>query len=185
MGNDEERYRRFLDGDDNGLREIIEIYYSGLMLYINGLVNDMSETQDIVQETFVKLAVKKPRFRKKYAFKTWLFTIARNTAYDYLRRYRTRLSDKQIEEYTTISDGVDIEKEYLRTSQNIQLHNAMKELNHDYFQVLYLMYFEDFDIGDIAVAMHRSDRQVRDLIYRAKKSLKSKLEKAGFQYEDY
>ena len=185
MGNDAERYRRFLDGDDNGLREIIEIYYSGLTLYINGIVNDPSETNDIVQETFVKLAIKKPRFQKKYEFKTWLFTIARNQAYNHLKRYRSRLSDKQIEEYTTISDGVDIEKEYLRTSQNIQLHSAMRELNPDYYQALYLMYFENFDISDIAVTMHRSNHQVRDLLYRAKKSLKTILEKAGFDYEDY
>ena len=185
MGNDEERYRRFLEGDDNGLREIIEIYYSGLMLYINGLVNDVSETQDIVQETFVKLAVKKPKFRKKYKFKTWLFTIARNQAYNHLNRYRARLSDTQIEECTTISDGVDIEKEYLQTTQNIQLHQAMKQLIPDYFQALHLMYFEDFDISDIAAAMHRSDRQISELLYRAKKSLRSKLEKGGFQYEDY
>ena len=58
MGNDADRYRRFLDGDDNGLREIIDIYYNRLTHYINGIVNDPSETVDIVQETFVKLAVK-------------------------------------------------------------------------------------------------------------------------------
>ena len=58
MGNDADRYRRFLDGDDNGLREIIDIYYNGLILYIYGIVSDQSETEDIVQETFVTLATK-------------------------------------------------------------------------------------------------------------------------------
>ena len=35
MGNDADRYRRYLDGDDNGLIEIIEIYHEGLTLYLN------------------------------------------------------------------------------------------------------------------------------------------------------
>ena len=185
MGNDEERYRRFLEGDDNGLREIIDIYYNGLILYINGIVNDQSETKDIVQETFVKLAIKKPKFNKKYEFKTWLFTIARNVAYNYLNRYRSRLSDNQVDDYIMLSDGTDVEKEFLRTSQNIQLHRAMKKLNPDYFQVLYLMYFEGINTDEIAVVMHKTKRQIGNLLYRAKKSLKSELEKAGFQYDNF
>ena len=185
MDNDVERYRRFLEGDDTGLREIIDIHYNGLVLYINGIVKDPSETEDIVQETLVKLAVKKPKFRGKCEFKTWLFAIARNKAYNHLRRYRSRLSDGQIDDYIMLSDGTDVEKEYLRTMQNIQLHRAMKELNHDYFQVLYLMYFENIDTNEIAVIMHKSKRQIGDLLYRAKKSLKSRLEKGGFQYENF
>lgn len=185
MGNDVDRYHRFLDGDDNGLREIIDIYYNGLTLYINGIVNNPFETEDIVQETFVKLAIKKPKFQVKYEFKTWLFTIARNIAYNYLKRYNDKYSDKPIDEYITLSDGVNIEYEYLKTQQNIEIHKAMKKLNPDYFQVLYLMYFENLDTEKIAHIMHKSKRQIGDLLYQAKKSLKSILEKAGFHYEDF
>ena len=86
MGNDAERYRRFLDGDDNGLIEIIDEYHEGMSLYLNSIVNNMCLADDIVQETFVKLAIKKPPFRGKCSFKTWLFTIARNCAVDHLRK---------------------------------------------------------------------------------------------------
>ena len=185
MDNDAERYRRFLEGDDNGLREIIDIHYNGLALYINGIVKNPSETEDIVQETLVKLAVKKPKFRGKCNFKTWFFSIARNIAYNHLKRYRAKISDKQLDDCIILSDGTDVEKEYLHTEQNIQLHRAMKELIPDYFQVLYLMYFEDLDIKEISIAMYKSNKQIRDLIYRAKKSLRSKLEEGGFKYEDF
>ena len=185
MGNDADRYRRFLNGDDNGLREIIDIYYNGLILYIYGIVSDQSETEDIVQETFVTLATKKPKYQEKHEFKTWLFTIARNNAYNYLKRHKAKYSDKPIEDYIILSDGTDIEKEYLRTERNIELHRAMKNLNPEYFQVLYLMYFEVLDTEGIAFIMHKSKRQIGDLLYRAKKSLKSILEKAGFRYEDF
>ncbi|SEK73128.1 RNA polymerase sigma-70 factor, ECF subfamily [Ruminococcus sp. YRD2003] len=185
MGNDADRYRRFLDGDDNGLREIIDIYYNGLTLYINGIVRNSAETEDIVQDTFVKLAVKKPRFSGKCSFKTWLYAIARNSACNYLKRHRSRFSEQPIDEYITLSDGTDVEREHLRTEQNIELHRSMKELAPDYYQVLYLMYFEALDTDGIAQVMGKSKRQVGDLLYRAKKSLKSKLERAGFHYEEF
>ncbi|MDE5883611.1 MAG: sigma-70 family RNA polymerase sigma factor [Oscillospiraceae bacterium] len=185
MGNDADRYRRFLDGDDNGLREIIDIYYNGLTLYINGIVNNPSDTEDIVQETFVTLAVKKPKFNGKCEFKTWLYTIARNSAYNFLKRHKSKFSDQSIEECILLSDGTDIENQYLQIERNIVLHKVMKELKPEYFQVLYLMYFENFDTVNISKIMKKSKRQIGDLLYRAKKSLKSKLEKAGFQYEKF
>ena len=185
MGNDADRYRRFLDGDDNGLREIIDIYYNGLTLYISGIVRDISETEDIVQDTFVKLAVKKPRFNGKCSFKTWLYAIARNSACNYLKRHRSHFTEQPIDECITLSDGTDVEKEYLKAQRNIELHKAMRELAPDYCQALYLMYFEGLDTEDIARVMHKSKRQVGDLLYRAKKSLKSRLERAGFHYEEF
>ena len=188
MGNDAERYRRYLDGDDDGLREIIDIYYNGLTLYINGIVKDLSATEDILEDTFVKLAVKKYIFKDdgKAGFKTWLYTIARNLAYNYLKRYRSRISDIPIDEYDEpilLSDGTDVEKEFLKNEQKIELRRAMKKLKPDHYQVLYLAYFEDMDIENTARIMGKNKRQITNLLYKAKNSLKSIMEKAGFQYE--
>lgn len=185
MDNDAERYRRFLNGDDDGLREIIDIYYNRLMLYTNGIVNNILDAEDIVQDTFVRLAVKKPKFNGKSEFKTWLYVIARNCAYNFVKRHKSRFSDLSIDEYTYLSDNIDMEKQYLVSEQNIILHNTLRELKPEYFQVLYLLYFEDLKTDDISKIMHKSKRQIGDLLYRAKKSLKTKLEKAGFQYEEF
>lgn len=184
MGNDAERYRRFLDGDDNGLIEIIDEYHEGMSLYLNSIVNNMCLADDIVQETFVKLAIKKPPFRGKCSFKTWLFTIARNCAIDHLRKDQ-KISDLSLDEHLVISDVIDTEKEYFKEEQKKELYRAMKRLNPEYYQVLYLMYFEDLDTSDIARIMHKAKRQVSDLIFRARKSLRSELERKGFIYERY
>ena len=87
MGRDADCYRRYLDGDDDGLREIIDIYYNGLILFINGIVKDQSAAEDILEDTFVKLAVKKYIFKDdgKAGFKTWLYTIARKNMYKIIK----------------------------------------------------------------------------------------------------
>jgi RNA polymerase sigma-70 factor (ECF subfamily) len=60
----------------------------------------------------------------------------------------------------------------------------LEKLNDDYRQVLYLIYFENFSNTETAKIMGRSERQIRNLLYRAKESLRNILEREGFRYEE-
>ena len=64
------------------------------------------------------------------------------------------------------------------------MHRALHRLKPEYSQVLYLLYFEDFDNSQTAVIMKKSKRQIENLAYRAKKSLRQELEKEDFVYEE-
>ena len=52
-----------------------------------------------------------------------------------------------------------------------------------YSQILYLKFFEDLSNAQIAVILRKNKRQVENLLYQAKQSLKSQLHKEGFCYE--
>ena len=78
-------YRRFLDGDDKGLVELVGEYKDGLILFLNGYVNNISVAEELTEETFFRLITKKPRYSGKSTFKSWLYAIGRNTAIDYIR----------------------------------------------------------------------------------------------------
>ena len=183
MDNGASSYRRYLDGDDTGLTEIIRDYKDGLTLYINGYVNNIFTAEDLMEDTFFKLAIRKPRFLGKSSFKTWLYTIARNIALDYLRK-NGKIEKTPIEDVNNyIVEEVNVEKEYLIKEQKITLHRTMRKLKAEYFQVLYLVYFEGFTNEEIAKIMKKNKRQIENLIYRAKGTLKSELEKEGFEYE--
>lgn len=78
-------YRRFLGGDDKGIAEIVGDYKDGLILYLNGYVNNIHIAEELAEDTFFRLVVKKPKFSGKSTFKTWLYAIGRNVAADYLR----------------------------------------------------------------------------------------------------
>ena len=88
MDNGASSYRRFLDGDDSGLVEIIKEYKDGLILYLHHFTKDIYTAEDWMEDTFVKLVTKKPVFQANASFKTWLYAIARNVALDHLRRSR-------------------------------------------------------------------------------------------------
>ena len=75
-------YRRFLDGDDNGISEIVVKYKDGLILYLNGYVSNIFIAEELAEDTFFRLITKKPRFSAKSSFKSFLYAIGRNVAVD-------------------------------------------------------------------------------------------------------
>ena len=184
MDNGASSYRRFLDGDDKGLSEIVRDYRDGLILYLNGIVNNISTAEELMEETFFKIITKKPKFNAKYSFKTWLYTIGRNVAIDYLR-HNAKQSDTAFDDLENyIRDEYDLEKLYIIEERKITVHRALRKLNTEYRQVLWLLYFDGLSNVEAAIVMKKSSRQMKNLVYRAKSALKSKLDKEGFVYEE-
>ena len=136
-----------------------------------------------MQDAFIKLAIKKPKFNGKSSFKTWLYTIGRNIAVDHKRRLLRR-KNISLNEYIEIADEADLERSYLVTEQKINLRHAICRLKEDYQQVLYLTYFEDFSNEETAKITGKSVKQIKNLLYNARKALKTELEKEGFNYEN-
>jgi len=183
MDNGASSYRRFLDGDDTGFVEIVRDYKDGLILFLNRYVNNIHTAEELMEETFFQLATRRPRFTAKYTFKTWLYTIGRNIALNHLKR-AARVSSASIEEYADISDdAMLLERAYIQSEDKRMLCRALDSIHPDYSAILYLVFFEDLTNAQAAKVMKRNQRQIANLLYRAKSALKSELEKEGFTYE--
>ena len=176
-------YQRFLKGDESALVELIRDYRDGLMLYLNGIVSDLSVAEELTEDTFLKLVLKKPRFSARCSFKTWLYTIGRNLALDHLKR--SRRSTVRREDCPEISDEeCDLERQYIQQEDQIMLHHAMKKLKPEYRQVLWLVYFEGFRCAQVGKIMGKSEATTQTLVSRARKALKEKLLEEEFDYEN-
>lgn len=183
MDNGASSYRRFLEGDDDGIVEIIRDYKDGLILFLNRYVNNIHIAEELAEDTFFKIVTRKPRFVANSSFKTWLYTIGRNIAINHVKHSKKTL-DAPIEDIEGHSDEYDLEKSYIREEQKIIIHRALSRINTDYSKVLYLKFFEDLNNEQIAVVLKKSRRQIENMIYQAKQSLKSELDKEGFHYEE-
>ncbi len=185
MDNGASNYRRFLDGDDTGLVEIIKEYKDGLMIYLNGYAGNIHVAEEMTEDVFVRLGVRRPKYDgKKASFKTWIYTIGRNVAIDYLRRNRKRIAVSTEELAEVANEEHSLEVFYIWEEQKIELHRAIRKLRVEYQQVLWLSYFEEFSNREIAQIMKKSVRGVESLLYRARLAVKSELEKEGFEYEE-
>ena len=184
MDNGASSYRRFLLGDDAGLRELIEEYRMPLQMFILSFAGEEDAAEEAAIETFVKLATKKPRYNGKASFKTWLFCIGRNTATDYLRRQKKHDAVSMEEVGETPSDKPSPEEQYITDERNRQVLSSMKKLKSEYYTVLWLRYFENQKVAQIAKILHKSEGSTKVLLSRAREALKAQLGKDGFEYED-
>ena len=178
MDNGESSYRRFIEGDQSAFDELMDAYRDRLIFFIKGYVRSAEEAQDIAMDTFVEILVHPGRFRFKSSFKTYIYSVARHKAIDFLRKKRT-VPDEGEE----IWDESAIDSFY-RGEDAKTVRECMDRLNNDYRTVLYLVYFEEVDGDGAAKIMGKSKKQLANLLYRAKQALKTELEKEGFCYED-
>ncbi|MBQ0092037.1 MAG: RNA polymerase sigma factor [Clostridiales bacterium] len=184
MNNDESSYRRYMDGDNDAFALLVEEHYDALALYLNTFVHSLPVSEELAEDTFVRIAVRKPAFRGQSSFRTWLFAIGRNIARDYLRK-ETKLREKTadgIPEWT--ADDTEIERDYILGEQKKHLHRAMLKLKREYRTVLWLVYFEDMTTEQASVAIGKSKSSTEHLVRRAKQALKEQLLKEGFVYEE-
>ena len=164
---DEELYQRYLDNDTAAADLLVQTHSDALMLYINGYLHDIHESEDLMIEAFARLFAR-PR---------------PNLALRHQRRRRLHLilfDDLPFE----LSGGALAETPFFENERRHQLYDALAKLKPEYREALYLVYFEDMSYHMAAQVMNKNERQITNLIYRGKQSLKAILEKEGFQYAD-
>jgi len=171
--NDAEAYRCCLAGDEAGLRELMERYGNPLTLYIDGYLHDVHESEDLMIEVFAYLLTKKPRIRDG-GLKAYLYQSARHSAL----RHRHRCFS--LEALSTEPEGEMLLEEVIKTKErNRILHGCMEQLNPDYREALYLVYFAEMSYAQAAAVMGKSVKQITNMVYRGKQSLRGFLEKEG------
>ncbi len=182
MDNGADSYRRFLEGDESALTALVTAYRPGLRGYLCGIVHDWDLADDLTQETFVKLCLKKPRDKGTASFKTWLYAIGRRTALDALRRRKN--ADVPLDDCFSLADDDTPEAAVLRAQTNERLYAALGTLQPQHRQLLYLIYFEAFTPAQAAKILHKSSRSVSSQLYRAKEALRRVLREETFFDED-
>lgn len=174
MDRGSELYSQFLAGDDAGLEQLITEYKDGLILYLHTLVGDLTLAEELTEDTFVRLCVKKPRDKKTGSFKTWLYTIGRNVAISHMRK--AAKATVPMDTVAELADETaDLLQLYLREEQKILLHRGMEKLKPEYRQILWLIYFEGLGCKEAAAVMGKSVHATEMLASRARQALKKEL----------
>lgn len=143
----------------------------------------MSVAEELTEDTFVKLLIKKPNDRSGASFKTWLYTIGRNVAIDWLRKNLKGREISYDEAIEVKSDERSLEENYYAGEISLAVRQALEEIKPEYKQVLWLFYFEEFSVPEIAKIIKKSKNNTSVLLHRAKEALKKQLEKENFDYE--
>lgn len=78
--------RRAAEGEEQALELLVRMFHDPIQGYLERIVGDVGDAQDLTQEAFMRMARGLPDFAGKAKFSTWLFQIAKNLGIDHLRK---------------------------------------------------------------------------------------------------
>lgn len=180
---DRELVERVQKGDKEAFDVLVLKYQHKIVRQISRYIRDLSESQDVAQEVFLKAYRALPAFRGESAFYTWLYRIADNTAKNYLVAQKRRPPGSDIdlddaEQYSAelaLRESATPEHLLLRDEIEKTVFGAIEELPEDLRTAITLRELEGLSYEEIAQAMGCPVGTVRSRIFRAREAIDSKL----------
>lgn len=159
---------RAKEGDASALHFLYVRYADDVCGYVNSIVRDRHEAEDITQSLFAKLLTKIRRYeQREVPFSAWILRVARNAALDHLRSRRML----PVEEVRTTDEG----REDLRFDRTQALKEALKRLPEEQREVLVLRHVAGLTPVEIAERMKKTESSIHGLHHRGRGALQAAL----------
>jgi len=180
---DEQLVTDYINGNEEALNLLIKRYLKPVYNFAINYVGDDSEAQDVTQEVFVKLWRYIKRFDTGRKFKTWIFEITKNTAFDHLKKKKPLLfsrmnvsEDEDLQFENTLSDDAPTAPEMLdREMTREQVMKGIDRLSPDYRAVLTLRLADDLNFQEISEVLHKPLNTIKSQYRRAVVQLKREI----------
>src|SRR5690554_5839106 len=152
--------------DETAFEFIYNSTSSSVYGIIKAIIKDHNKTEDIMQETYIKMIKSINSYNYKYNFKSWLLTIARNTALDYYRKIIK-------EEVIDVNENEHLFPKQKSVVESKSLANYyLSLLDDDEREIVVLFAMENFKHKDIANIVNKPIGTVTWLYNKAIKKLK-------------
>lgn len=175
--NDEKQLiRRVLDGKTEAFGILVERYRDTGYSVIYSVIKNRVETEDCLQEAFIKAFRSLSSFRADASFSTWFFRICMNTAFSSQRGLKMKIALSLDESHEVESDedeGVLPQIEYREKQQLIR--EILGDLKEEEALLLRLYYLAEKSVSEIEEITSFSGSKVKVGLHRARKEFKRKL----------
>lgn len=139
------------------------------------LLGEASLAEDIVQDVFLQIWVKRAKWQRTHAkFTSWLFRVIFNRCMD-VRRKRRDVAMDTIDE--PADDQADAVTRIYRSHVMRRLRDAMALLPGSQYVALFLSYHEGYSVKDTAMAMGISVQAAESLLKRGRQNLRDQLKR--------
>ena len=171
--------------DPDLLDRLIEQYQHRLLRYLVYLTGRRELAEDLFQETWIRVLERGHQFNDKYAFSTWLFSVARNLAIDHMRRKQPASLDGLMNNKddaapfdVPATSGASAFDLTLQREQNEHIAAGMQHLPAEYREALVLRFQEGMSLEEIASLARVPLGTVKSRIYRGLSALEPWLKGA-------
>ncbi len=181
--------KKYLNGDEESLKKLIFLYTKPIYNFIYHICYEKDEANDITQETFLKVWKNLKKFDQNKNFKSWIFSIARNTAIDWVRKRKpllfSRLDNEEddikfeenIKDENISQEEILIKKEELENKKDT-VNEALKELSINQRSIILLKNNEGMTFEEIALSLGKPMNTIKSQYRRGLIILKKYIENA-------
>jgi RNA polymerase sigma factor (sigma-70 family) len=167
-----------LQGFAPSFDELVKEHGKAIFRYILSLVGHKELAEDIYQEALISAYLAYPSMKEQSKYKSWLFTIAINKCRDYWRKEKKaqQFWKEEVYSYTVSIEPTSIpEVEVLDKLSDQQVVEKVNLLPEIYRSSIYLYYFQDFSLLEIAMKGNLPLSTVKTRMKRAKERLRPKM----------
>ena len=170
-----ELYKKFIKKKKKAFNNIIRKYRKPLISFIMRFIKNIEVAEDIAQDTFVYVLINKTEYDFKYSLKTYLYTIAKCRAINYLKRERKVVSYD--EAYMREKEETYIDEDLIKEENKKEIYEAIGKLKKSYQIVIYLKDIEGLKYKEISRILNKTVPQLKMMTHRARKSLEKTMRK--------
>ena len=175
---DEQLISNFQKGDIKSFNEIVERFKDRLLNFVNGYMNDYELSENLVQDTFVKVYTHGNSYKEISKFSTWIYTIAGNLAKTELRKLKRRktysfsqLSNEDREFTIDRHSHSDSKNDSERAYKYQQIKKAIPQLSEDFRNIIILRDIQELSYDEISNITGLAIGTVKSRINRARLKL--------------
>jgi len=173
--NQENQYIKMAKGGDKAaFGQLVKLHKDFTFSVIFNIVKNKQDAEDIMQNVFIKVFYKLPKFNQQSKFSTWLYRIATNESLTFKRLYKHKFDTEQALETVGVSSNAEQELE--QQDQNKYVQEAINQLTDAEKLVVSLFYLKEHKIKEIAKISDKTESWVKVVLHRGRGKLKTILE---------
>lgn len=171
---DENTLRKVTQGDEEAFSQLYNFYKTPALRFSISLLKDEEEAENLTQELFLKIWIRREQIKPEQNFTSFLFTCLRNMAFDYFKKM-----EKNQQMRLNYLDMMDVQSddEMEETERRIcNVQNAVESLSTKRKQILKLNIEEGKSYQEIAEFLRISKNTVKNQLVKAKQLLREKVD---------
>ncbi len=140
------------------------------------ITGNLADSEDVVQETFVKVWLHARELRKDSGFKPWMLQILVRTAYRMSKKSRREIPDENVAEKMPAAEEASSLDRVIQTEEAERIMTAVRALPVKLRTVVVLYYYDDFSVKEIAKLLQIMEGTVKSRLHAARRRIKAALQ---------
>ena len=176
MANDKVLVSRAQSGDEQAFAHLMRAHYTFVYAIVIGIVDNPHDAEEIVQDTFLNAYRGLAQYEEQTKFRSWLATIARNRALNWLREQKMdTVSINEVEEHTLQTPNT-LDDQLIRDEQRELIRRAMGTLSHKDREIAHSYYLDGASYDELTRTHGLSYKAIAFRLSRAKRRLAKRLQ---------